>query len=126
MSCCSKKKKNLVLELVFVMIYNYCLIFQTIFILEAQRAQAIKDLDKLYECQEQALADPIAFVECLQNKRNLQIPAPQKVHQLPVIDWTKYALSGSSSAFGRRQLTRLSTKVAQDFFRNSMSFFVIK
>ncbi|XP_054709973.1 ZZ-type zinc finger-containing protein 3-like [Uloborus diversus] len=94
---------------------DYKNLLEAIVILEAQRAQAIKDMDCLLECQETALSDPIAFAEKLQRKENLNIPVPQKLHQLPVIDWSKYALSGNASAFGRRQLTRLSTKTSQDF-----------
>lgn len=86
---------------------------QALFILEAQRAQAIKDLDQLYELQEKALADPIVFVEKLQN-RKVNFPTQMRVHKLPTIDWSKYALSSNASSFGRRQLTRLSTKVTQD------------
>lgn len=97
---------------------DYKNLLEAVFILEAQRAQAIKDLDRLYECQEEALRDPIAFVQNLQNGKNLQIPSPQKIHQLPVIDWSKYALSGCSSVFGRKQHTRLATKLNQDFGRN--------
>ncbi|XP_035216957.1 ZZ-type zinc finger-containing protein 3-like [Stegodyphus dumicola] len=98
---------------------DYKNLLESIVILEAQRSKAIKDLDRLLQCQEEALSDPIAFVEKLQRKENMNIPDPQKIHQLPVIDWSKYALSGNAAAFGRRQLTRLSTRTSLDFSRNA-------
>lgn len=97
---------------------DYKNLLEAVVVLEAQRRRAINDLDKLLECQEEALADPIAFVEKLQRKENLNLPKSQNIKQLPVIDWGKYALSGNLSAFGRRQLTRLSTKASLDFSRN--------
>lgn len=86
-------------------------------IIEAQRAQAIRRSDRLHELQEEALADPIAFVERLQKGEDLKIPGRIKIPPLPVIDWSKYTLSGNPSVFGRRQLTRLSSKV-HDFAKN--------
>ncbi|XP_015926206.2 ZZ-type zinc finger-containing protein 3 [Parasteatoda tepidariorum] len=98
---------------------DYKNLLKTISILEAQRCQAIKDLDRLHELQEEALTDPIGFVERLQRNEDMNIPSPQIVQSVPEIDWTKYSLNNNNtSAFGRRQLTRLSAKVAQDYTKN--------
>ncbi|KAG8192283.1 hypothetical protein JTE90_002108 [Oedothorax gibbosus] len=97
---------------------DYKRLLQAIAILEAQRSKAVQDLDRLNELQEEALADPIAFVERLQRKEKIDVPGPQRIHSVPVIDWSKYSFSGSS-AFGRRQLTRLSTKTTHELLKNS-------
>lgn len=65
---------------------------QSIFVLEAQRIQAIKDLDELLKLQEEALSDPVSFVRKLQTRKKLHFPVPQNIHELPVIDWNKYTV----------------------------------
>ncbi|KAG2461731.1 ZZZ3 protein, partial [Polypterus senegalus] len=47
---------------------DYQRLLQTIALLEAQRAQAIQDLEALARYQKEALTDPISFVEQLQKK----------------------------------------------------------
>ena len=58
---------------------DYQMMLRLIALLEAQRIQAVKDLEKLHECQTEALADPILFVEKLQRGVDIGLPKPQKV-----------------------------------------------
>ncbi|KAE8290706.1 ZZ-type zinc finger-containing protein 3 [Larimichthys crocea] len=69
---------------------DYQRLLQTIGVLEAQRTQAILDLETLARHQREALADPISFVEQLQKRMNLGLPCPQRVVQLPDIAWEQY------------------------------------
>ncbi|KAM9845161.1 ZZ-type zinc finger-containing protein 3 [Aulostomus maculatus] len=69
---------------------DYQRLLQTIGVLEAQRTQAILDLETLACHQREALADPISFVEQLQKRVNLGLPCPQRVVQLPDIAWEQY------------------------------------
>ncbi|KAJ4937201.1 hypothetical protein JOQ06_001780 [Pogonophryne albipinna] len=69
---------------------SYQRLLQTIGVLEAQRTQAILDLETLARQQREALADPISFVEHLQKRVNLGLPRPQRVVQLPDIGWDQY------------------------------------
>ncbi|KAJ0059108.1 hypothetical protein NL108_007494, partial [Boleophthalmus pectinirostris] len=68
----------------------YQRLLQTIGVLEAQRTQAIVDLETLSRHQRDALHDPISFVEQLQKQVNLGLPCPQRVVQLPDISWEQY------------------------------------
>ncbi|XP_077370548.1 ZZ-type zinc finger-containing protein 3 isoform X1 [Festucalex cinctus] len=69
---------------------DYQRLLQTIGVLEAQRTQAILDLETLARHQREALADPITFVEQLQKRVNLGLPCPQRVVQLPELAWEQY------------------------------------
>uniref|UniRef100_UPI00358DE62D ZZ-type zinc finger-containing protein 3 isoform X2 n=1 Tax=Myxine glutinosa TaxID=7769 RepID=UPI00358DE62D len=69
---------------------DYQRLLQAMVVLEAQRSQAVRDLDRLSQHQQQALANPIAFVEKLQNKEPLGLPVPQRVVCLPTINWEQY------------------------------------
>nr|XP_057918109.1 ZZ-type zinc finger-containing protein 3 [Doryrhamphus excisus]XP_057918110.1 ZZ-type zinc finger-containing protein 3 [Doryrhamphus excisus] len=69
---------------------DYQRLLQTIGVLEAQRTQAILDLETLARHQKDALADPISFVEQLQKQVSLGLPCPQRVVQLPDISWEQY------------------------------------
>ncbi|KAM3605099.1 uncharacterized protein V6R79_020681 [Siganus canaliculatus] len=69
---------------------DYQRLLQTVGVLEAQRTQAILDLETLARHQRQALTDPISFVEQLQKRVNLGLPCPQRVVQLPDIAWEQY------------------------------------
>ncbi|XP_015210838.2 ZZ-type zinc finger-containing protein 3 isoform X3 [Lepisosteus oculatus] len=60
---------------------DYQRLLQTIAVLEAQRTQAILDLECLARRQKEALSNPIGFVEQLQK---------QRVVQLPEIAWDQY------------------------------------
>ncbi|CAK6957781.1 ZZ-type zinc finger-containing protein 3 [Scomber scombrus] len=69
---------------------DYQRLLQTIGVLEAQRTQAILDLETLGCHQREALGDPINFVEQLQKRANLGLPCPQRVVQVPDIAWEQY------------------------------------
>ena len=60
--------------------HDYQTMLRLVTVLEAQRIQAVKDLEKLHECQAEALADPIQFVEKLQRGVDMGLPKPQKVN----------------------------------------------
>ncbi|XP_005998983.1 ZZ-type zinc finger-containing protein 3 isoform X2 [Latimeria chalumnae] len=72
---------------------DYQRLLQTIGVLEAQRKQAIQDLEALGRHQRAALKDPITFVEKLQKKVDVGLPCPQRVVQLPEIAWEQYTSS---------------------------------
>ena len=69
---------------------DYTSVLKTIVILEAQRTQAIADLDKLMFYRSQAVKDPISFVAKLQNGDLPELPGPQTVPEIPFIDWAQY------------------------------------
>ncbi|KAM9325268.1 ZZ-type zinc finger-containing protein 3 [Gastrophryne carolinensis] len=69
---------------------DYQRLLQTITVLEAQRAQAVLDIERLGQHQKDALADPITFIEKLQKKIDIGIPRPQRIVQLPDISWDQY------------------------------------
>lgn len=53
---------------VFLCLCSYQRLLQTIAVLEAQRSQAVQDLESLGKHQKEALKNPIGFVEKLQKK----------------------------------------------------------
>ncbi|KAE8609497.1 hypothetical protein XENTR_v10011822 [Xenopus tropicalis] len=69
---------------------DYQRLLQTISVLEAQRTQAVQDMERLGQYQRQALANPIGFVEKLQKKMDIGIPCPQRIVQLPEVSWEQY------------------------------------
>ncbi|KAJ7332572.1 hypothetical protein JRQ81_014752 [Phrynocephalus forsythii] len=72
---------------------DYQRLLQTIAVLEAQRTQAVQDLESLGRHQREALKDPIGFVESLQKKVDVGLPNPQRVVKLPEISWDQYTTS---------------------------------
>ncbi|XP_053549309.1 ZZ-type zinc finger-containing protein 3 [Bombina bombina] len=72
---------------------DYQRLLQTISVLEAQRSQAVQDLESLGRRQREALVDPIGFVEKLQKKMDIGIPHPQRIVQVPDITWDQYTTS---------------------------------
>ncbi|XP_015604351.1 ZZ-type zinc finger-containing protein 3 isoform X4 [Cephus cinctus] len=72
---------------------DYTALLKTIVILEAQRTQAIVDLDKLLAARCNATKDPISFVAQLQNGDLPELPGPQKVAEIPYIDWAGYNIT---------------------------------
>ncbi|XP_074858897.1 ZZ-type zinc finger-containing protein 3 isoform X2 [Carettochelys insculpta] len=72
---------------------DYQRLLQTIAVLEAQRTQAVQDLESLGRHQREALKNPIGFVERLQKKVDIGLPYPQRVVQLPEIAWDQYTSS---------------------------------
>lgn len=51
---------------------SYQRLLQTIAVLEAQRSQAVQDLESLGKHQKEALKNPIGFVEKLQKKVHIE------------------------------------------------------
>ncbi|XP_011155329.2 ZZ-type zinc finger-containing protein 3 [Solenopsis invicta] len=72
---------------------DYSAFLKTIVILEAQRARAIEDLDKLMSVRAEALKDPISFVAQLQNGDLPELPGPQKIAEIPYVDWSQYNIA---------------------------------
>ncbi|XP_011142646.1 ZZ-type zinc finger-containing protein 3 isoform X2 [Harpegnathos saltator] len=72
---------------------DYSTFLKTIIMLEAQRAQAIEDLDKLLSARDNAIKDPISFVAQLQNGDLPELPGPQKIADVPYIDWSQYDIA---------------------------------
>ncbi|XP_046567444.1 LOW QUALITY PROTEIN: ZZ-type zinc finger-containing protein 3-like [Haliotis rubra] len=86
---------------------DYRELLKTITKLEAQRSQAIKDMEALQEAQEEALKDPIKFVEKLQQGVKFNFPQQQEIAQVPNIDWEKYRSNVDFTSFGvPRHMTR--------------------
>ncbi|RUS88055.1 hypothetical protein EGW08_004221 [Elysia chlorotica] len=78
---------------------DYRQLLHTIALLEAQRQQATKDIDVLHKAQNDALENPLLFVENLQKGVDLALPKPQKIAELPDIQWEKYSLGSNLSSF---------------------------
>lgn len=74
---------------------DYSAFLKTIVVLEAQRTQAIQDLDELVSARARAMKDPISFVAQLQNGDLPELPGPQNIAELPYIDWSLYNISVS-------------------------------
>ncbi|XP_078606322.1 ZZ-type zinc finger-containing protein 3-like isoform X1 [Branchiostoma floridae x Branchiostoma japonicum] len=69
---------------------EYHLMLKTLVMLEAQRSQAVQDIDRLAVKEEEALKDPIDFVEKLQCNA-VSLPRSQSILDLPSIQWENYA-----------------------------------
>ncbi|XP_012940049.1 ZZ-type zinc finger-containing protein 3 [Aplysia californica] len=78
---------------------DYRHLLHTIALLEAQRKQTAQDIETLYRSQDEALADPLHFVERLQKGENFGYPLPQKIAELPVVAWEKYTSTANFSYF---------------------------
>ena len=85
---------------------DYQNLLRTLALLEAQRSHAIHDLDRLVECQEAAVANPIEFVNKLQHKVDLGLPRPQSIARLPVIHWENYTSGLGPLAATHKHMTR--------------------
>ncbi|KAK6627453.1 hypothetical protein RUM44_009930 [Polyplax serrata] len=94
---------------------DYLKLLRTLCILESQRLQALKDIDKLLEIQDQALSNPIEFVYKLERGDDIGVPCPQTVPEVPEIDWSKYKVSLPPEAFRpqTRQKERPITEIKE-------------
>ncbi|KAK3088122.1 hypothetical protein FSP39_014998 [Pinctada imbricata] len=91
---------------------DYQALLKSIALLEAQRTQAIKDLDTLHQCRKDALEDPIAFVDKLQHGVDLGIPKAQKIAEVPEIPWEKYtSCMDFSTLIVPKHMTRLKRQL---------------
>lgn len=73
---------------------DYCNLLKHIVKLEAQKVQALKDIENLGVAQKKALEDPLAFIEKLKSG-NVSFPPHQSVDQLPEINWDSYDIDMS-------------------------------
>lgn len=86
---------------------DYHSLLKTVCLLEAQRIQAIKDIDLLYVWQKEALENPLAFVEKLQQGKGINFPRQQTVAKLPSINWEAYtSRKDISSYYAPKHMTR--------------------
>jgi hypothetical protein len=73
---------------------DYSCLLKTLVLLEAQRIRACRDLEKLIELKENAIKDPLNFVDVLKLNKDKEnkcdFPSKQKVYVIPEIDWNKY------------------------------------
>ncbi|XP_004928614.1 ZZ-type zinc finger-containing protein 3 [Bombyx mori] len=70
---------------------DYCKLLKYIVKLEAQKTQALKDIETLAESQNKALDDPLTFIDDLRSG-NIQFPAHQTISDLPNINWNEYGI----------------------------------
>lgn len=91
---------------------DYRKLLSVIVTLQAQRSQAIRDLDALLLAKKQALADPIGYVAKLQRGDLPEYPGAQTIAQLPTIDWTKYNVAQPDKNM-RPQTRQAKTVVVQ-------------
>ncbi|XP_045504741.1 ZZ-type zinc finger-containing protein 3 [Colias croceus] len=59
--------------------------------LEAQKVQALKDIEELNESKIKALDDPLSFVQKLKSGK-INFPPRQSISDIPKIDWEKYGI----------------------------------
>lgn len=97
---------------------DYAKLLKTLAILQAQKIQAVKDVDTLLDAREEALRDPLRFVEKLQSGETFNFPAKIAVAEIPDIQWEKYHVN--SPSVGRKPETRfkgMSKSGARMIFR---------
>ncbi|XP_057290097.1 ZZ-type zinc finger-containing protein 3-like [Hydractinia symbiolongicarpus] len=92
---------------------DYHKLLQTLAVLEAQKVQAVKDLEKLNSLKTEALADPLTFVKNLQEKKIGDLPTKQPVAKLPDINWVHYMAAYSGDKFVPQITTRKSMKIQE-------------
>lgn len=69
---------------------DYQSLLKTLAVLEAQKLQAVKDLEQLVEARDQAERDPLGFVEALTHGSMKALPSRQKVEVIAEINWKGY------------------------------------
>ncbi|KAK4877141.1 hypothetical protein RN001_009647 [Aquatica leii] len=72
---------------------DYSEVLKTIFILDSQRAKAIKDYDKVAELHKEALEDPLAFIQKLKDSKDLGVPELQIIADVPNVQWSQYKMN---------------------------------
>ncbi|XP_039745104.1 ZZ-type zinc finger-containing protein 3 [Pararge aegeria] len=70
---------------------DYSELLKYIIQLEAQKINALQNIEELCEAQNKALEDPIGFVKDLQSGK-VFFPPHQKIADLPVVDWSSYGI----------------------------------
>lgn len=61
---------------------DYRAVLRTIVILESQRIEAAKHIDKIAEVKRNALQDPCGFIKKLRSGQGLDIPGPINIQQV--------------------------------------------
>lgn len=74
---------------------DYCDLLKYIVKLEAQKINALKDIEYLAEAQNKALEDPENFVEQLKLGK-VVFPSRQTISNLPNINWSQYGIDMST------------------------------
>ncbi|CAB3255433.1 unnamed protein product [Arctia plantaginis] len=73
---------------------DYCEMLKYIVKLEAQKVQALKDIEDLSLAQNEALSNPLNFIEQLKaGKQNF--PPRQTISELPNINWSSYGIDAA-------------------------------
>ncbi|XP_030038273.2 ZZ-type zinc finger-containing protein 3 [Manduca sexta] len=70
---------------------DYSKLLKYIVKLEAQKIQALKDIEDLAEAQNQALEDPVSFINKLK-AGSINFPPRQTIANLPNINWAEYGI----------------------------------
>ncbi|KAM3966645.1 ada2a-containing complex component 1 [Aphomia sociella] len=73
---------------------DYCNLLKYIVKLEAQKLQALQDVENLAEAQNKALENPIQFVQDLKSG-NINFPPRQTIADMPNINWSQYGIDVS-------------------------------
>ncbi|CAI2186723.1 16765_t:CDS:10 [Funneliformis geosporum] len=69
---------------------DYEMVSRAVNVLKFQLEQAKEDIKKLKEIKQNALSDPITYIEKLRDGTNGKIPERQYIFGVPQIDWSKY------------------------------------
>lgn len=75
---------------------DYLAVLKTLAVLQAQKVQAVKDLESLQVARNNAVKDPLLLISKLQNGEDLMLPGQQKIAEIPYINWDKYGLASLS------------------------------
>lgn len=89
---------------------DYHALLRNLAVLEAQRTQAIKDLERLHDLRDEALSDPLNFVKNLQDKKLEEFPRRQVVASLPEINWVHYMMAYGGDEYVPQITTRKAVK----------------
>ncbi|CAG9575578.1 unnamed protein product [Danaus chrysippus] len=85
---------------------DYCDLLKYIVQLEAQKVQALKDIEELAFTKSKALKDPLNFVQDIKSG-NIKFPSRQTIADLPDIEWDKYGIDvtiGNNSKSSKEEL----------------------
>ncbi|CAH0722321.1 unnamed protein product, partial [Brenthis ino] len=89
---------------------DYSELLKYIVHLEAQKINALKDIENLADAERKALEDPLAFVEDLKSGK-INFPPRQTIGDLPAIDWNKYGIDTSLKNEDINQITELESSI---------------
>lgn len=88
---------------------DYLKMLETVITLQAQRTQAINDLETLLQAKKNAMEmDAHLYVTKLKNGELPEYPGPQKIIDIPEIDWSKYHI------FKPDQILRPQTRTSSE------------